>query len=678
MRTLLSLLVAAVPSIALACSTTPPAVAWSCFELSFESAVEYAHPINDVAIKATFTALDGSREITVLGFWDGGQTYRVRMALPTAGGWRYSVSANDDASGIDTTGVLEVVTHGGRRTNPFIDNGWLRVSDDRRSLVHADGTPFFWLADTAWEMAWASTEGQVEMYLDDRSRKAFNVVHMVTNTHQMFHPWHVTNRHGDGDRYLLDEDRTRLNPVYFARLDEIVDQTNEAGMAMALVPIWGTFAEPHRNDSGAQHDRHYSLGEALTHARYVGARYAGHNVVWVIGGDRDYRTDEQKAYWDAFARELRRASGGSHLTTVHPAGYAASFNSWPSPPNWLDFHMYQSSHYADVQYDKGPDGEHLEDSFGALRGDGGYHWSGALQGYAQEEHIPVLNAEANYEDIVGRFWEFYETPGGIRVTDLDVRHAAYWGLLSGSTVGYSYGANGVWSWTREIPLGTQGGLQIRHTVTESMDFPGSAQMQHVRSFAESHEWYRWVPRPDLVEEVDTDHFVAASLWDSTAVVYCPAGTREFALHLPDAAAGELGLTWTHPVTGESAWATVAYTGQQALIRPPSQQDWLLVARPHLNTDTADSESETVEMTVSGANPAPVVRLSIVSPLALEGQFTVTDMLGRTVQSRAVTLSANRADLEVGDTAPGVYVCQFTWTDAAGQQRVLRQRVTIVR
>ena len=28
----------------------------------------------------------------------------------------------------------------------------LRVSDNQRYLVHADGTPFFYLGDTAWEL----------------------------------------------------------------------------------------------------------------------------------------------------------------------------------------------------------------------------------------------------------------------------------------------------------------------------------------------------------------------------------------------------------------------------------------------------------------------------------------------------------------------------------------------
>ena len=31
------------------------------------------------------------------------------------------------------------------------DNGRLKVSDNHRYLIHANGTPFFWLGDTNWQ-----------------------------------------------------------------------------------------------------------------------------------------------------------------------------------------------------------------------------------------------------------------------------------------------------------------------------------------------------------------------------------------------------------------------------------------------------------------------------------------------------------------------------------------------
>ena len=47
-------------------------------------------------------------------------------------------------------------------------HGSLEVAADRRHLVHADGTPFFWLGDTAWELFHRLNREEAELYLEDR------------------------------------------------------------------------------------------------------------------------------------------------------------------------------------------------------------------------------------------------------------------------------------------------------------------------------------------------------------------------------------------------------------------------------------------------------------------------------------------------------------------------------
>ena len=45
----------------------------------------------------------------------------------------------------------------------------LRISADRRYFVTADGAPFFYLADTAWELFHRLDRAEAEMYLSDRA-----------------------------------------------------------------------------------------------------------------------------------------------------------------------------------------------------------------------------------------------------------------------------------------------------------------------------------------------------------------------------------------------------------------------------------------------------------------------------------------------------------------------------
>ncbi|HEX8385960.1 MAG TPA: DUF5060 domain-containing protein, partial [Rubricoccaceae bacterium] len=377
-----------------ACQTARPVEAWACAELAFTAAADYGHPIREVALRVAFTHPSGDT-LSVGGFWDGGRTWRARAAFPRAGAWTWA-SRSSDAGLNGQSGTVDVV--GATGTDPYRTRGWLRVSGDRRHLTYGDGTPFFYLADTAWEAGWAAPPAAFETYLADRQAKGFDVVQIVVSTHQYNYPDLITNQ--AGQPYLSGTDRSRLNPRYFDSIDALVRRANESGMAVALVPLWGTYSAAHA--ASTNHITLVSLDEALVQAAYIGARYAGSNVVWIVGGDQYYNTEERRAYWDAFARRLRAASGSRHLMTVHPGGYSGSYAFWPVAPDWLDFHMYQGSHYDSPWYVTGDDGVRVEDAYGALRANGGFSWEGALQGYHQADPRPVLNAEANYEDLFGR------------------------------------------------------------------------------------------------------------------------------------------------------------------------------------------------------------------------------------------------------------------------------------
>ena len=48
----------------------------------------------------------------------------------------------------------------------------LKVSDNHRFLVTADGKPFFWMADTAWELFHRLNREEAERYLANRPTRA--------------------------------------------------------------------------------------------------------------------------------------------------------------------------------------------------------------------------------------------------------------------------------------------------------------------------------------------------------------------------------------------------------------------------------------------------------------------------------------------------------------------------
>ena len=58
-------------------------------------------------------------------------------------------------------------------------HGDLQVSPNGRYLQHADGTPFLYLGDTAWELLYRLDERQAEMYMENRRSKGFTVIQTV-------------------------------------------------------------------------------------------------------------------------------------------------------------------------------------------------------------------------------------------------------------------------------------------------------------------------------------------------------------------------------------------------------------------------------------------------------------------------------------------------------------------
>ena len=657
-----------------ACTSEPPAYVLTCFELVLESPVDYAHPIKDLTLSVTYTLPDTGSQMTVLAFWDGGHTYRARVALPAPGVWKYQIIASDISNDLNgRNGTVEVLPYTGN--DLFRLHGWLRVSENQRYLTYGDGTPFFWLSDTAWEMPRASYPEQIDPYIDDRLAKGFTMTSMVVNSHGYFYPYHIKN--SLGEPFLLNNDRSMPNPRYFDHLDTIVGAATEKGLGVALVPLWATYAEAHHDTTPWGGVDLYSLEEALVIAEYVGARYAGSNVVWIVAGDQRYDTEEKRAFWDAFARRLDEASGGKHLMTVHPGGYTGSFDGWPSAPEWLDFHMYQGSHIADIRYNEvGPDGRRLEDPYGGLLADGSFHWGGGLRGYHLDSTTPILSAESNYEGLFSRFWELAgDTTNGQRIRTQDVRHAAYWSLLSGSTVGFTYGANGVWQWANMSEIGNLYPLQ---TPMEALAFPGAAQMGVMRTFAEQNHWYRWVPCPDRVIEVDTRHFVPAACDGNQMVVYLPTGSRRV-LVFPTARS--VSITWTNPVTGVRWSEEEQFEMDELALSPPDTLDWLVTLHALYRPENSDPEESNqdppISLTHAGQNPTDgYPQVILLSNAVREIQLHAFDVQGRRVYDQLLTVHSGPNQLVLPLGTSGTYFVRVTYRDSLDMLRTAHLSVTV--
>src|SRR5262250_1537284 len=58
-------------------------------------------------------------------------------------------------------------------------HGRLTVTADGHFLQYEDGTPFFWLGDTGWELFHRLTKDEIARYLENRHQKGFTVIQAV-------------------------------------------------------------------------------------------------------------------------------------------------------------------------------------------------------------------------------------------------------------------------------------------------------------------------------------------------------------------------------------------------------------------------------------------------------------------------------------------------------------------
>src|SRR5690606_32417346 len=106
---------------------------------------------------------------------------------------------------------------------------------DRRFIVKDDGSSFFYLGDTAWELFHRLDREEATRYLENRADKGFTVIQAVV----LAELDGLNTPNAYGEKPLLDNDPTQPNEAYFEHVDFIVNKAEELGMFIGMLPTWG-------------------------------------------------------------------------------------------------------------------------------------------------------------------------------------------------------------------------------------------------------------------------------------------------------------------------------------------------------------------------------------------------------------------------------------------------------
>ena len=397
----------------------------------------------------------------------------------------------------------------------------IRVDSSGRHFVDGYGTPFFWLGDTAWPLIAQYSRDEAERYLDDRSKRGFDVVQCVL-------AWGGGSgfeQPAPGPNYAGEvpwlDGPAKPNSAYFVNVDHLLGYAAERGIILAMLPTWGYYV----NDVGT-----IDADGARAYGRWLGERYRDRpNVVWVNGGDR-VPTGFEEVY-RALARGLREGDAGAHLITYHPCGWRSS-SQFFHLEDWLDFDMIQTwTEWAKIH-------------------------PAVVADCLLSPRKPVVLAEPAYENGP----EYPQGP----ITPAVVRREAWWAFMGGGF--FTYGQDRMW--------------RMGPGWDSTFDTPGARQMGVFREIATSRAWWRMSPDQGLFAAgTGAERTLNAALRSADgdcAMLYLSSQCHVL-VHLDKIMAREVKATLVDPRNGESREAGVFATGNRTdRVFPEARTQWFTV------------------------------------------------------------------------------------------------------
>lgn len=413
----------------------------------------------------------------------------------------------------------------------------LRVSADGRRL-EKDGKPFFWLADTAWELFRRLDRPATQTYLARRAAQGFNVI--LASAFSEFSQRNEPNAYGQRP-FLQEGDPLSANPDYLAHIDWVLAQAGQLGLTVGLLPAWGDKVFERPGNRNAILNR----SNAAEYGRRLAARLGGHkNLLWVLGGDRN--ASGYEAVWTQMAKGIRGAEKFRHLMSFHPNG-RHSASQWFQEAAWLDFVLLQSGH-------------NLRDNpvHEMVRAD-----------YSRKPVKPIIDGEPAYEG----HWVDWKQEKGV-FTATDVRRHAYWAVFAGAA-GHTYGGQGIWGFF--APGEGPPTEQAKVSWQEALEYEGALQLVYLRRLVEG---LALAPAQDWLASGQGfgAEYVALARSPRTLLVYT-AQERPYVLRLGRMPGETLRLSWFNPRDGQRQRGGTLPNNGMREVRPPSGEDWVLVAEP---------------------------------------------------------------------------------------------------
>lgn len=430
-------------------------------------------------------------------------------------------------------------------------SGPIKVHTNQRFLTTHEGDPFFWMADTAWELFHRLDEKEATQYLDKRKEQGFNVVQAVV----LAELDGINTPNANGDLPFSNLEKWEYNDAYFDHIDRILDLALERNIHIAMLPTWGD--KLFKNTWGIGPEI-FNPQKAYSYGKWVGDRYKDRkNLIWIMGGDRTPRENSTDAeVWKQLAQGILDSQNAANpiLISYHPQPESPGGSSnWFHSQSWLSFNMHQTGHcpqdlgFLKIQHD-----------------------------YSLKPSKPTLDSEPLYEEHPNCF----DTKNGYSEAS-EIRRIMYQNVFAGGA-GQTYGCHAVWQMYDFDKTPVNYPLRPWH---QSLDLEMANQVKHLKTLMLSRPYFDRIPDQKLIldqHEIEATYILGTRDQAGTyAFIYFPEG-NPIKVNTSVLKGKMVQLSWFDPRTGvifpENNGKPLPKSASLA-ITPPSQgkgNDWVLI------------------------------------------------------------------------------------------------------
>lgn len=443
-------------------------------------------------------------------------------------------------------------------------HGPLEVSANHRFLQHKDGTPFFWLGETAWLLPERLNREEAQHYLQRCHEAGYNMVQVqVLNAIPSYnaygyasHPLpqeeeEVPPRPNQSQKVPTSPNQSQPvppSPSYWSHLDYIIDLAAQQGIYIGMVCVWGSQVKSGRLDEAG----------AREYGAFLAKRYQKRpNIIWIIGGD--VQGDIHPEVWQALATTIKQTDH-QHLMTYHPRGRYTSARWW-SQAEWIDFHTFQSGHrrYGQRMGNKDyPIPDNTEED----------NWMYVDSTWAYKPIKPVLDDEPIYEGIPQGLHDAFEP---LWTAD-HVRRYAYWSVFAGSC-GHTYGHSAIMQFQKP---GYPSAYHNRKMWYDALNDPGFNQMQYLKQLMLALPYFERVPDQSIVQDNGTQYERLAATRGNDYLLVYNFTSRPMKLDLDKISGTEKNVWWMNAATGQLTYLG-SYASRVLTFRPHDTTDGVLIA-----------------------------------------------------------------------------------------------------